>query len=122
MEKTSFNHVNALTFNDIPSAVTALTNKVEELSHLIKNTLSPPSEDKWFDLDEVINYLPDKPSRPTIYLKTSNGRIPCHKKGKKLYFLKSEIDAWLKDGRRKTIKETAQEADEFLNKKGGLNG
>ncbi len=27
---------------------------------------------------------------------------PHHKRGKKLYFLKSEIDAWLKSGRKNT--------------------
>jgi hypothetical protein len=50
------------------------------------------------------------------------GTIPVHKGGKKLRFLKSEIDAWLKQGRKKTLAETAAEADAYLNnhkKKGG---
>jgi hypothetical protein len=35
-----------------------------------------------------------------------------------LRFLKSEIDLWLKQGRKKTYAETAIEADEYLaNKK-----
>ena len=32
-------------------------------------------------------------------------------------FLKSEIDAWLHDGRRKSQKELAEEAAQFVNSK-----
>jgi hypothetical protein len=50
------------------------------------------------------------------------GIIPVHKGGKKLRFLKSEIDSWLKQGRKKTLAETASEAEAYLHKKGGNNG
>jgi hypothetical protein len=48
--------------------------------------------------------------------------IPYHKKGKKLMFLKSEIDSWLKEGRRKTATEIQAEAEQFVtsSRKGGL--
>ncbi|MDR1342763.1 MAG: helix-turn-helix domain-containing protein [Prevotellaceae bacterium] len=42
-----------------------------------------------------------KQSKLSIRL-TYQRSIPYHKKGKKLMFLKSEIDNWLKEGRRKT--------------------
>jgi excisionase family DNA binding protein len=58
--------------------------------------------DSWFNLDELRDYLPDKPSISTVYGWVNGGNIPAHKVGKKLRFLKSDIDNWLKDGRKKT--------------------
>lgn len=52
-------------------------------------------EDKWLSLNDLIDYLPGKPARTTIYGWVSQGVIPYHKYGKKLTFLKSEIDLWL---------------------------
>ena len=78
----------------------------------------PTEADRWFDLNELCKYHPDKPSKPTVYGWVNAGTIPVHKGGKKLRFLKSEIDNWLRQGRKKTLAETASEADNYLNKKG----
>lgn len=51
--------------------------------------------DKWLSICDLIDYLPDKTARATIYGWVSQGLIPYHKYGKKLTFLKSEIDEWL---------------------------
>lgn len=61
-------------------------------------TNTQPS-DKWMDLTELCSYIPGNPAKPTIFARMSE--IPHHKKGKQLYFLKSEIDEWLKTGRKK---------------------
>ena len=82
----------------------------------------PTETDRWFDLNELCIYHPDKPSKPTVYGWVNAGTIPVHKGGKKLRFLKSEIDIFLKQGRKKTLAETASEADTYLKKKGGNNG
>lgn len=71
-------------------------------------------EDRWFDLSELCAYLPDKPAKPTVYAWVNQRLIPYHKGGKKLRFLKSEIDAWLKAGRQQTMSELAASADQFL--------
>lgn len=73
---------------------------------------------KWLNLDELCEYLPQKPSKATLYAKLAKGDIPAHKKGKKWFFLKDEIDEYLKQGRKKTTAEIKAEADDFLaNKK-----
>lgn len=61
-------------------------------------------------------------SVPTVYGLVSKSLIPVSKKGKRLYFSKAELTDWIKTGRRKTIAETASEADNFLQakKKGGI--
>jgi hypothetical protein len=40
--------------------------------------------------------------------------VPVHKGEKKLRFLKSEIDNWLLQNRKKTLAESSNEADAYL--------
>lgn len=49
-------------------------------------------------------------AKPTLYKYTSGRIIPCYKKGKKLYFKKSEIIEWIAESKVKTIKEIEDEA------------
>jgi len=110
-----------LTFNELPKAVTNLQETVNKIERLLleKGNEQPTETDRWFDLNELCNYLPDKPAKATAYGWVHTGLIPYHKGQKKLRFLKSEIDNWLKTGKRKTFAETASEADAYLKKKGG---
>ncbi|MBL4586010.1 MAG: helix-turn-helix domain-containing protein [Flavobacteriales bacterium] len=86
---------------------------------LEKSSEQPTETDRWFDLTELCNYHPDKPAKATAYGWVHSGLIPVHKGGKKLRFLKSEIDSWLRQGRKKTFAETASEADQYLKTKSG---
>lgn len=61
---------------------------------------------------------PTTPAKPTVYAWIGQRSIPYHKKGKKLMFLKSEIDSWLKEGRRKTAAEIQAEAKQYVNNQG----
>ena len=61
-------------------------------------------------------------SVPTLYGYTQRAEIPVCKRGKRLYFSKQSLFEWIKDGRKKTLAETASEADTYLKKKGGNNG
>ena len=113
-------------------AVTITQITPPELESLIENSirkvLSSNSQeqiinpDRWFDLSDLCQYIPDKPSKATVYGWVNAGTIPVHKGGKKLRFLQSEIDNWMKQGRRKTLSEIAGEAEQYLSKKrGGRN-
>lgn len=57
------------------------------------------------NIDKLRVYHPDCPARSTIYDRVCQNRIPVHEDGKKLRFLRSEIDQWLSDGRIKTKDE-----------------
>lgn len=88
---------------------------IQELS-----TTPPPEPDRWFDLKELVAYDPQKRSIDTFYGYTRERTIPFHKgeKTRKLLFLKSEIDLWLKQGKQKTISEISAEADSVIKKWG----
>ena len=61
--------------------------------------------DQRMNIDKLRAYHPDCPARSTIYDRVCQNRIPVHEDGKKLRFLRSEIDQWLSDGRIKTKDE-----------------
>jgi hypothetical protein len=103
------------TFDQLPAAIFLLLEKVSNLEVQLKNSMGQqPEADTWFDINELCQYLPDKPAKPTIYGYCQKRSIFYHKKGKKLYFLKSEIDSWLKSGRRRTSTEISAEADQYF--------
>ncbi len=52
-------------------------------------------------------------AKPTIYSLCAGNLIPHSKRGKKLYFYRAELLAWLKDGKRKTHSELALDAENF---------
>ena len=96
-----------------------IENSIKKVLSIQFSTKEPTETDRWFDLNELCIYHPDKPSKPTVYGWVNAGTIPVHKGGKKLRFLKSEIDNWLRQGRKKTLAETASEAETYLSKKKG---
>jgi excisionase family DNA binding protein len=115
------NQEKELTLETLPKAFTHLSEEVSEIKRLLleKSNDQPTEIDRWFDLNELCNYHPDKPSKPTVYGWVNAGAIPVHKGGKKLRFLKSEIDIWLRRGRKKTFEETAKDAEQYLKTKKG---
>ena len=95
-----------------------LTN-IEKILLSLQNQEQPqsPETDTWFNIDELCQYLPSKPTKPTVYGWTQAKKIPFHKTGKSLVFRKSEIDTWLSSNRIKTIAEIDAEADSYIKHK-----
>jgi excisionase family DNA binding protein len=59
---------------------------------------------------------------PTIYSKVSKREIPVMKRNNRLYFSRTELIEYLKEGRKKSNAEIQLEAEAYLKKKGGNNG
>ena len=107
----------------MPQALAYLIDKVEKIETLLgtQTAIAVEPADRWFNLQELCDYLPDRPAKQTVYGWIGHHTIPFHKKGKKLQFLKSEIDAWLLEDQRQTLVQVrAQALRDFQNKKGGL--
>lgn len=119
---TMFQQETDISFNDMPKALAYLIGKVDKLETLlsVQTTAKVEPSDRWFNLQELCEYLPGRPAKQTVYGWIGQHAVPYHKKGKKLQFLKSEIDAWLKSDKRKSAAELHAEAVQFVNsKKGG---
>ena len=108
-----------ITHNNLPEGVNEILDKIIEIKHMLlkKSNEHQPENDQLLTISqagELINL-----SVPTIYGYVSRNEIPFSKKGKRLYFSKQELIAWIKEGRRKTVAEIADEADQYLGKKKG---
>lgn len=107
-----------ITFEKLPEAVGFLIKEVAHVKELVaakEQPLPHPAADEWFNIDELIKYLPTHPAKQTVYDWVHKRLIPVHKEGqRKLSFLKSEIDDWLKSSKQKTIAEIEIEAEQYL--------
>jgi len=112
-----------LKFEDLPQTVAKLYQQVNKNNHLLKQLVNSPGKEQpqWLNIKQLCVYLPDKPSIQTVYGWVNKRLIPFHKKGKKLYFLKNQIDEWLIDGKKKTKTEIREQALTNLKSKGGSN-
>jgi len=106
-----------ITFDKLPEAVGRLFLKLDSIEQLLRSH----SADTQIEQDvlltiqqasELINL-----SVPTIYGLVSKGDIPVSKKGKRLYFSKKELLAWIQSGRKKTNAEIQAEATNYTNGK-----
>lgn len=80
----------------------------------LAGTSQLPQAEQWMNLKELCEYLPSHPAEQTVYGWTSCHQIPFHKKGKRIMFLKSEINLWLRESRMKTPNELEEEAKQFI--------
>lgn len=91
--------------------------EVQSEYHLIK--VEPTDQlERLLTITEASEFL--NLTVPTIYSKVSKGELPVMKRSKRLYFSRSELLEYLKQGRKKSFTEIEQEAEAYLsnNKKG----
>jgi len=95
-----------------------LSAKLDVISKKISESVSSSSknDDQRMDVTEAQQYIPGHPAVQTIYGWTSNNQIPYHKIGKRIFFVKSELDEWLKE-QHQSQEDLQREAEEFVNKK-----
>lgn len=53
-------------------------------------------------------------SVPTLYGKTFRRLVPHFKRGKRLYFILSDLETWIRQGKVKTMDEIEEEANFYL--------
>ena len=72
-----------------------------------KSSESESEEDRLLNVREAARFLGDAVA--TLYGRTSKNEIPFYKRGKKVYFKKSELLAWIEQGRVKSQSEIMEE-------------
>jgi len=93
---------NEIRLEDVPRLVHEMN---EKLNYLLENQSSKEEKEHDFKMTvmELREYLQEKPARQTVYQWVNARKIPYTKHGKTLYFQKSEIDEWLRNGRTHEI-------------------
>ena len=106
-------------FETIEARLSNIETLLLDIKHTPKDTGNQPEADELLTVQDTAKFL--SLSVPTIYGLISKGELPVMKRSKRCYFSKIELLNYLKQGRKKTLAETASEANQYLNKKKGLN-
>ena len=110
---------NKITFDTMPEVLSEILNRLGNLEQMVSNmgnaTCTPVVAERRFNVDELCEYLPTKPKKQTVYgwISAKPPKIPFHKKGE-LYFLQSEIDAWLAEDGRTTGNDLMAQARAYV--------
>ncbi|WNH07664.1 helix-turn-helix domain-containing protein [Thalassobellus suaedae] len=108
-----------ITFEQTQQDVVEVKNDLKELKALLlqkaetKDQTDDPKSIE--EIEKLTGY-----TKPTLYGYCQKNTIPHHKKNGRLFFFKSEIIDWIKQGKRKTITEVGVETDTLLSKKKNL--
>ena len=109
-------------FEVIEARLSSIENLILDLKH--KPTKVEPTDqpEQLLTIQQAAEFL--SLSVPTLYSKVSRGELPVMKRSKRLYFSRTELMEYIKEGRKKTNAEIEQEAEAYLlnNKKGLNNG
>ena len=95
-----------LTFENLPAAISLLIREVNSIK-LALQANPPEAPDQFLTVDQAAKFL--TLAKPTIYVMVSRGDLPYIKRGKRVYFQKSDLLNYLKAGRRKSFKELRDE-------------
>ena len=99
-----------LTEDEIENLVERITNNLKK-SYESQNRIQ---ENEFLTIDEAAKLV--KLSKPTLYGLVHKKSIPYSKKGKRLYFQKSELLDWIKSGKTETRSSLENKADQYLSK------
>lgn len=105
------------TFNDLPTVVGELCEKIASLETTLKESIKNRNEVKenthvLMSVQEACEYL--KMPLSTFYYKVKNDRLPAIKQGKHLLIYRDELDKWLELSRKNPVPLTAEEENEKL--------
>lgn len=108
-----------LRFDDLPKAIIKVLNKLSDLEKKVEDIgrmklVYAQESDRWLNLKELCEYLPNHPAEQTIYGWTSQKKIPYHKSGKRIQFRKSEIDAWILEDEEKSEEEIDNDVRSYI--------
>ena len=95
-------------------ALLAFANQLRQEKTANEVMASSSQEEELLSFEEMCEFLGI--AKSTGYQRISRAEIPHFKKGRRLYFRKSELVEYIESGRRKTRKELEEAAKEYLAK------
>jgi predicted DNA-binding transcriptional regulator AlpA len=105
------------TFDQIPELVFETHERVERIEAFLAEFFGKThsNADEPINIQQASLLIGKKVS--TIYGYTHRKEIPHFKKGIHVYFFKDQLIKWIQEGKRKTVEEIEQEAEELLCRK-----
>lgn len=102
-------------FDLIDARLSNIESLLLDIKHKPNDGPPRPDPEEFLSVREAASFL--KFSVNTMYNIIHDKRIPFMKSAKKCYFLKADLVKYLKEGRGKSLDETAAEADKYINDK-----
>ncbi len=102
-------------FETIDARLSNIETLLLDLKHTAKESGKETETDELLTVQDAAKFL--SLSVPTIYGLISKNELPVMKRSKRCYFSKIELINYLKQGRKKTIAETAKVADNYIKEK-----
>lgn len=96
-------------FEDLPNLLAENNRRLAAIEELLLADTNKQNElAEFIDITGASRML--NLSVPSIYSMVSRKQLPCSKRGKKLYFSREELSAYVRAGRRLTNEEIKQQA------------
>ncbi len=95
-------------FGIIVEKITAIEMRLETIERLLNYTDEKLHYSEIMSLKQLCNYCDF--TKSFVYKQTSTREIPHYKKGKRLFFKRTEIDEWLLKNKVKTMDDLQREA------------
>ena len=112
MDKYTFEMIPGL-IGEIGELLRSIDTKLDKLTGEPEPASAFP---EWLNVNDLTAFMPTHPAAPTIYGWVRENLIPYYKRGKHLFFKRSEIETWMSDTRNKTDEEIERDAMEYCAK------
>ncbi len=107
-------------FEVIEARLSSIETLLLDIKHQPPKVDEQPPQEQLLTIQEAADFL--NLTVPTLYSKVSKGELPVMKRSKRLYFSRTELLDYIKQGRKKSNAEIDAAAESYLRKKGGYNG
>lgn len=104
-----------ISFESLPQVVQELNAKIDNITLLLQFPKPDVKQSDLLTIQEAATFL--NLSKSTLYNKANKSELPYMKKGKRLYFSRSELIDYIKSGKIYSIQEIQEQTNNFLSKK-----
>lgn len=101
-------------FDSLPQVVQELNAKIDNIMLLLQSAKPDVKQGDLLTIQEAATFL--NLSKSTLYNKVNKSELPYMKKGKRLYFSRSELMDYIKSGKFSSIQEIQAQTNNFLSK------
>ncbi len=111
-----------ISFDAMPQVMAEMNHQISEIKKMISNlcllhdkdNTQQDSTESWLTVEDLCEYLPEHPTKQTIYNWIAKNEIPYYKKNRRIRFLKSEVEQWLLIDKKKSSFEIRSDISEYL--------
>lgn len=108
----------------MPQVMAEMYSQISEIKNMISDLClqrdadnsQQDNSESWLTVEDLCEYLPEHPTKQTIYNWIAKNEIPYYKKNRRIRFLKSEIEQWLLIDKKKSASEIRSDILEYVKK------